>query len=62
MILSFPAILLASHPALKSKDFDCLRSIVNGAASLGILDQAKLRKKADRDIPILQGEPIYLFL
>lgn len=51
----FLAILLANHPALTPKDFDCLKAIVNGAASLGTLDQAKLHKKADRNIPILQG-------
>lgn len=51
----FLAILLANHPALKPKDFDCLKVIVNGAASLGTLDQAKLHKKAERNIPILQG-------
>lgn len=52
---AFPALFLASHPTIKSQDFDSLRAIINAAASLGPLDAAKLITRANRKIPILQG-------
>lgn len=49
------AIFLANHPTLKEEDFSSVRTIVNGAAPLGVLDEAKLLKKANKKIPVLQG-------
>ncbi|KAJ8913435.1 hypothetical protein NQ315_017179 [Exocentrus adspersus] len=49
------AIFLANHPSIKDEDFKHVRTIVSGAAALGILDEAKLMKKANRQIPLLQG-------
>ncbi|XP_018580201.1 4-coumarate--CoA ligase 1 isoform X2 [Anoplophora glabripennis] len=49
------AIFLANHPTVKEEDFSNVRTIINGAAPLGILDEEKLLKKANKNIPFLQG-------
>lgn len=49
-------IFLANHPAIKPEDLASLRGIITGAAALGELDAAKLHKKANKQVPIYQGE------
>lgn len=51
---------MANHPDIKQKYFDKLRVLINAAASLGPLDAAKLRQRVNKNIPIRQGN--YLFL